>query len=201
MAPNLLENARRVMKGPFNFIESNNITDLDHEERHKNLLHFYQELHRKQRGSCVIIAPFMMYPEEIRQTTTDKKNQLFRPSIYGYVNNRVSDVQYVVFEIGGLTPRTVSVPRKTSSNLDGVVGVSAPPNTGIVSTLNIPFKPTRKGAFDRDLVWVSTGSKPTFSFGLETNRLSVPELIVNHVRAYNAALHKVQEILDYKLQS
>lgn len=191
-----IKEVKRISRSPVSVRDSDQFSSLHEGKQFKGLFGLYRELKSLQKGPCSITIPLQLHPSELGIASSSKKEErrLITPSIEGSVRED-EGVEYVDLKI---EDREVSVPRETSSQ-DGIVGVSADPQTKKVDTLNIDFSPKIKYVFDRDLVWIHTGKQPFVSFTINPDHnLNLVDLIGNHLLAYNTAVGKLQEILDYQ---
>jgi len=171
---------------------------LHKEGKIQNLFVLYRTLRRSEKGLCSIITPLLLHPSDLGLNPEPGRNDgdLMTPPITGKI--RIDgNTEYVDLKIGD---RTISVPRQTSENPQGIISVSSTENTNDVETLNVQvFSPNDKN-YDRGLAWITTGEKPYFLFVLKPDyNLKLFQLIKNHLTVCHTVVRTLQKISDYKV--
>lgn len=159
-----------------------------------NLFKLYDRLKIIQKGPCSITVPLQFYPSELG--INEKKEQITIP-IEGVVNSK-PEGDTIDFNIGDRT--VTDVPRNTSGNPDGLVGVSTSKRDQSIVSINLEVFPEQKDLYYGGLVWINTGPKPTISFVInhDHGKVSTAKLVKNHMKAYSEAVKTIQKILDFQ---
>ncbi len=162
-------------------------------------LKFFRWAAEHQDRRVSVETPFRVKAADLGLAIVEDGAEFIIPSITGEVVIKGSDVhrdEFVRLRIG---ERELMVPRHTGMRPDGLLSVSTYDSIQKdprVDTLNFPLFGYEGSIYDRGMVWIRAGEKPTIHYVIEPNHDKKPsELLGNHLGMINETTRQLGDLL------